>query len=139
MFKLSKKSIDRLSGVHPDLATVVLRAIEISECDFAVICGMRTLQEQEDLYAQGRTKPGPIVTWSMNSQHLKQKTGHGHAVDLAAWVNGGISWDWDHYHKIARAMKTAAKELNTPIDWGGDWVSKPDGPHFELRQSEYLK
>lgn len=143
MFSLGKRSLERLEGksngipLHPDMVEVVKRAIELSECDFTVICTGRTLQDQQDLYAQGRTKPGPIVTWSMNSQHLKQKTGYSHAVDLGAWVDGKISWDWEHYRKIAKAMKQAAKELNVLIDWGGDFTN-PDGPHFQLKKDFYL-
>jgi peptidoglycan L-alanyl-D-glutamate endopeptidase CwlK len=138
VFKLSKKSIERLVGVHPDLVAVVQRAIEISKVDFTVICGVRTFQEQTDLYAKGRTKPGPVVTWTLNSQHLKQKTGYSHAVDLAAWVNGKISWEWPHYINIEDAMNSTAQELGIKIKWGGDFT-RPDGPHFELLQSEYLK
>lgn len=36
------------------------------------------------------------------------------------------------YHKLADAMKQAAKELNVPIEWGGDWRTFKDGPHFQL-------
>ena len=38
---------------------------------------------------------------------------------------------------LAAAMKRAAKELNIPIEWGGDWVSFPDGPHYQLPRKEY--
>ncbi len=123
-FKLSQKSLDRLSGVHPDLVAVVKRAIEITEVDFAVLEGVRSLARQEQLYAAK-------ATTTMNSRHLT-----GHAVDLGAYV-GQIRWDWPLYDKIALAMKAAALELQVAIEWGGDWKSFKDGPHFQLTWEEY--
>lgn len=124
-FRLSQKSLDRLSGVHPDLVSVVKRAIEITECDFAVLEGVRSRARQEQLFKAGASK-------TMNGRHLT-----GHAVDLGAYVNGSVRWDWPLYYKIADAMKQAAAELEVPLTWGGDWKSFPDGPHFELPWDEY--
>lgn len=125
MFKLSKKSIDRLSGVHPDLVAVVKRAIEITEVDFAVLEGVRSVARQEALMRAGASQ-------TMKSRHIT-----GHAVDLGAYVGGSVRWDWPLYHKIAAAMKAAASELGVKITWGGDWQSFPDGPHFELNWKDY--
>jgi peptidoglycan L-alanyl-D-glutamate endopeptidase CwlK len=124
-FRLSQKSIDRLSGVHPDLVAVVKRALEITEVDFAVLEGVRSRARQEQLFKQKATK-------TMNSRHLT-----GHAVDLGAYVGGGIRWDWPLYYQIADAMKAAAAELEIPLTWGGDWKTFPDGPHFELPWKQY--
>ena len=126
-YRLSRRSKKRLEGLHPDLVRVVKRAIEITEVDFAVLEGMRTLERQKHLYNTG-------ASTTMNSRHLT-----GHAVDLGAWVDGTISWDWPHYHKIADAMKQAAEELSVAISWGGDWDGFPDGPHFQLSWKEYPK
>lgn len=124
-FRLSQKSLDRLSGVHPDLVAVVKRALEISEVDFAVLEGVRSRTRQEQLFKQKATK-------TMNSRHLT-----GHAVDLGAYVGGSIRWDWPLYYRIADAMKAAAAELEIPLTWGGDWKTFPDGPHFELPWAQY--
>ena len=124
MFKLSQKSLDRLSGVHPDLVAVVKRAIEITEVDFAVLEGVRSLARQEQLFKAGGST-------TMRSRHLT-----GHAVDLGAYV-GQIRWDWPLYDKIALAMKAAAIELQIAIEWGGDWKSFKDGPHFQLTWEAY--
>lgn len=120
MFKLSQRSIDRLKGVHPDLVSVVKLAIERSDVDFMVTEGLRSKERQKELVAAGASK-------TMNSRHIT-----GHAVDLAAYVNG-IRWDWPLYEKIAKAMKQAAYELNIKIEWGGDWKSFKDGPHFQIQ------
>lgn len=125
---LGERSLKNLEGVHPHLVAVVKRAIQITTVDFTVIEGLRTMERQRELYEKG------ISTSTMNSRHLT-----GHAVDIAPWVNGKISWDWNFYYPIAKAMKTAAKELDTPIQWGGDWISLKDGPHWELSWKAYPK
>lgn len=125
MYKLSKRSRGKLSGVHPDLVAVVELAITTTEVDFAVIEGVRSLDRQHQLYNEGASK-------TLNSRHL-----NGHAVDLMAWVNGEGSWDWQYYHKIAEAMKAAAEELNIDLEWGGDWKRFPDGSHFQLSWQKY--
>ena len=124
-FKLSHRSLARLDGVHPDLVRVVKLAIELTEVDFGVTEGTRTIEKQREYVARGASK-------TMNSRHLT-----GHAVDLVAYVGADVRWDWPLYHKIADAMKRAAKELNVPIVWGGDWRSFKDGPHFELDRKSY--
>ncbi len=124
-FVLGKTSRERLTGIHPDLVRVVERAIRITDVDFRVLEGRRTLARQRVLVAQGASR-------TLNSRHLT-----GHAVDLGALVNGRIAWDWPLYHRIAAAMKLAAAELNVPIVWGGDWRTFKDGPHFELARAQY--
>lgn len=119
-FVLGSRSLTNLKGVHPDLVKVVKRAIQLTECDFTVIEGLRTPQRQAQLVKQGASQ-------TSNSRHLT-----GHAVDLGAWVNGTVSWDWKYYYQIEKAMKQASKELNIPIEWGGDWKSLKDGPHYQL-------
>lgn len=124
MYQLGAKSNKRLEGVHPDLVAVVRKAIEISEQDFTVLEGLRSIERQKELVASGKST-------TMNSRHLT-----GHAVDISPWP---ISWDWDYFYPIAEAMKEAAKELNVDIEWGGDWKRFPDGPHFQLSWKDYPK
>ena len=124
-FKLSRRSLERMQRVHPDLVKVVMLAIELTEVDFGVTEGVRTIERQRELFAKGASK-------TMNSRHLT-----GHAVDLVAYVGSEVRWDWPLYHKIADAMKRAANSLGVPIVWGGDWKSFKDGPHFELDRKVY--
>jgi peptidoglycan L-alanyl-D-glutamate endopeptidase CwlK len=86
---------------------------------------MRTKEQQKELVACGASR-------TMNSRHLT-----GHAVDVVAWKGGKISWSWPLYHQISNAMKQAALELQVDIQWGGDWVSFKDGPHFQLTHESY--
>ena len=123
-YKLSLRSKQRLSGVHPDLVAVVKRAIEITEQDFSVTEGIRHIERQRQLVATGKST-------TLNSRHLT-----GHAVDLVPYP---VSWDWEHFYPIADAMKQAAEELDVDLEWGGDWKSFPDGPHFQLNWQKYPK
>lgn len=124
-YKLSIRSLTKLHGVHPDLVKVVKRAIEITDVDFVVLEGLRTNERQAALVKAGASR-------TMDSRHIT-----GHAVDLGAWVDRRVAWDWPLYHQLADAMLCAAKELKIPIVWGGNWKSFPDGPHFELSRKVY--
>jgi peptidoglycan L-alanyl-D-glutamate endopeptidase CwlK len=124
-FVLGPKSLERLHGVHPDLVKVVQRAIQLTTVDFTVIEGLRTVERQKELVAHGASK-------TMKSRHIT-----GHAVDIAPVISGEIRWDWPLYKKIAPAMKQAAKEVGVPIEWGGDWITFKDGPHWQLPWKKY--
>mgnify|MGYP000594314860 FL=1 len=125
MYTLGARSKARLKGVHPDLVKVVERAIQITTVDFTVLEGVRDPQRQRTLVESGASQ-------TLNSRHIT-----GHAVDLGAWVDDQVDWSWPLYHKIAAAMKEAAKQVGVPIEWGGDWRTFKDGPHFQLPRKEY--
>jgi len=123
--KLSRSSIQRLEGVHPDLVRVVRRAAELSEVDFIVTEGLRSKKRQRELVAAGASK-------TLKSRHLT-----GHAIDFAPVVNGEVTWKWPPFFLIADAFKRAARELGVAIVWGGDWLRFKDGPHIELDRKAY--
>lgn len=124
---LGQRSLSRLEGVHPDLVRVVKKAAGMSSLDFTVLEGLRTVARQKQLYDQGATK-------TMDSRHIT-----GHAVDLAPMIGGTIRWDWPLYDQLADVVKAAAKAENVPIQWGGDWRTFKDGPHWELPWKQYPK
>ena len=121
-YSLGKRSLENLEGVHPDLVAVVERAIEITEQDFTVIEGLRSVERQRELLNAGKST-------TMNSRHIT-----GHAVDICPWP---VSWVWPEFYPIADAMKQAAEELDIDLQWGGDWKSFPDAPHFQLSRKVY--
>jgi peptidoglycan L-alanyl-D-glutamate endopeptidase CwlK len=123
--RLSARSRSRLNGVHPALVAVVEAALARSAVDFMITEGLRTPARQAGLVKAGASR-------TLKSRHLT-----GHAVDVAALVDGQVRWDWPLYGRIAQAFKSAALELNTSIVWGGDWKSLRDGPHFELDRRVY--
>jgi peptidoglycan L-alanyl-D-glutamate endopeptidase CwlK len=124
-FVLGSRSRARLKGVHPDLVKVVELALTYSPHDFTITEGLRSVARQRELKAAGASQ-------TMNSRHIT-----GHAIDFAVLVGGKVRWDWPLYGQVAEAFKRAAKELNVPIIWGGDWKSLRDGPHVELDRKRY--
>lgn len=151
-FKLGTRSRAELKGVHPDLVAVVERALELTVQDFGVHDGIRTLEEQKKFVATG-------VSQTLESRHLT-----GHAVDLVPYVNGQLRWENGPLYKIADAVRMAARELQVPLRWGGNWDAgftestalpqdlvadyvarrraagkEPfiDRPHFELPRDKY--
>lgn len=114
-FKLSKRSLSRLEGVHPDLVAVVKRSIELTKIDFGVTCGLRTLEEQKELVAKGASQ-------TMKSKHLRQGDGYSHAVDVVAYLGSRISWENNLYDDICDAMAIAAREVGCAIKWGAAWT-----------------
>lgn len=122
---LGTRSMQRLQGVHADLVRVVQRAAAMSDLDFTVLEGLRSLARQRELFAKGATK-------TMKSRHLT-----GHAVDLAPMIGGQVSWDWPLYIKLAPIVKAAAAAEHFPIEWGGDWRTFKDGPHWQLPWGSY--
>jgi peptidoglycan LD-endopeptidase CwlK len=132
--------VDRLAGVHPELAhkvRLILEAMKTLGFPMMVTGGVRTTAEQQALYALGRSKPGKVVTYRdgvrLKSNHQTKADGFGHAVDCAflADVDGDgspddPSWDMKHPWELYGAM---AKALG--LVWGGSWKMR-DLPHVEL-------
>lgn len=124
---LGQRSLSRLEGVHFDLVRVVKKAAALSDLDFTVLEGIRSVERQKQLVSQGASK-------TMNSRHIT-----GHAVDLAPMIAGEVRWDWPLYHKLAKIVKAAAADEKVPLQWGGDWRAFKDGPHWELPWKFYPK
>lgn len=122
MFKFSEKSLKKLEGVVPKLRMVVERALSLSEVDFSITEGVRSLERQKELVAAKKSL-------TMRSYHLR-----GAAVDVAAFIDGKLSWDFKHYEKINEAFQKAAKELDVTITWGGSWKTFKDGCHFQIEE-----
>lgn len=139
MPQFGKRSLDSLKGVHPDLVQVMTEAIKYSPIDFTIVIGVRTTQEQQSLYAQGRTKPGAIVTKAdgvkNKSNHQVKEDGYGYAVDLYPFVDGSVDPnDKNNYLPIiAGNILGTAKRLGIKVEWGGLWKFV-DKPHFELKK-----
>ena len=129
----SRSSKNKLMSCHDDLQKVAMLAIMISEVDFGISCGYRSPERQSELYAQGRTEPGKIVTYR---DGYNKKSKHNHilalAFDVYAWIDGRANWNPEYYLKIAEAIKLSADTFDIKIKWGGDWQSFKDYPHFEI-------
>ena len=150
MNKWSKRSKDNLKNVHHDLVKVFDHVLLL--LDITVVCGMRTDKEQADLYAQGRTLPGKIVTHAdgvkKKSKHQRQADGYAHAVDVYPFPIDLSSryYATVRFYFLAGIVKAVAQdlydrgEISHLVRWGGDWdrdnvfgdQSFNDIPHFEI-------
>lgn len=119
-FKLGTRSLNRMVGVHPELAFCVHKAIEICAVDFGVIEGVRSMDRQRTLVADGKSK-------TFKSYHL-----YGLAVDLVPYINGRYTWeDTDAFVLISAAMREVINQYKLDIEWGYDkwgW----DMPHWQM-------
>lgn len=137
--QLSRKSLDNLNGVHPNLVSVVKQAIEMGIIDFSVVEGVRALDRQKELYSSGKSK-------TMASKHLIQDDGFGHAVDLYPYpidmgkVNANNPKEISRFGLLAGVILAIAHQIGISLRWGGDWdkdgqtldSSFFDAPHFEI-------
>ena len=122
----SARSLRNLKDIHPDLRRVFDRALQETPNDFVVTDGLRTVERQAQLVAEGASQ-------TMRSAHLT-----GYAVDVAYYDrNGNIIWDWPIYGRNAETILRVAREEGVPIQWGGEWTTLRDGPHFELHRDHY--
>ena len=155
MAEYSQHSIDQLEDVHPDLQKVMWYVLTEYGFDHKIVEGLRTQKRQQELYAQGRTKPGPIVTHidgvTRKSNHQAKDDGYGYAVDAYPYPidlsakRTAIA----RFYYFAGLVKAAAKELKergeithnirSGLDWDSDGVFSDqtfhDAPHFELYES----
>lgn len=129
---------ERLNGVKKPLVDVITKAATLVPFDTFLVEGVRSRERQAQLYAQGRTAPGKIVTWTLNSKHIT-----GDAVDIAPYDAKAkkILWDdVDKFIELGKVVKRVAYDYNVDVRWGYDWDNddklrergETDGPHFEL-------
>ena len=128
-YSWSRLSHDRLTTCHLGLVHLFDRVIKRKDlpCDLTILCGHRSKAEQDAAFAKGASK--------LRYPKSKHNVWPSMAVDVAPYVNGAPSWDWDWYNKIAPIIKDEWALLDYPgfrLTWGGDWASFKDGPHWEL-------
>ena len=123
-FIFSQRSKNNLSEVHEHLQALTHCALASSKVDFIVIDGLRTAEEHQENLRNGKS-------WTKRSRHQD-----GLAVDVAAYVDGKVTYDPQPYHKISEAFYLCSKHMNIPLTWGGEWRVK-DLMHFELNRTAY--
>lgn len=122
----SQSSQTRLNGVHPKLILVAQKALSYGIIDITVTPdgGVRTPEKEQQLVNGGHSQ-------TLNSKHLIQPDGFGHAIDIAPFPVD--LKDISRFYILAALMFRAAMELNTAIEWGGFWTTLKDYGHFQLK------
>ena len=123
-----------LSLLNPYVKTLAEKFLEKCKSqglDIIITQTLRSSSEQDELYAQGRTKPGKIVT---NAKGGYSMHNYGLAFDIAIKKNGAIVWDDE-------ALYSKAGKIGESIglEWGGSWRSFKDYPHFQWTNGLTIK
>ena len=129
MYKFSKKSLEKINHplFSPILRQLLMEAIKDSPIDFTVIETVRTLEKQKEYIKKGTSK-------TLKSRHIPycNKSGKCEAVDVAPYP---IDWsDTNRFDILAEHIKKKAKEIGINIQWGGDWKTLIDKPHYEIKR-----
>ncbi|WP_020434006.1 M15 family metallopeptidase [Paenibacillus riograndensis] len=135
--QVKAKSAKRLDGLQPVVkaaATALIERCYAREVNIVITQGLRTIAEQDALYAQGRTKPGQIVT---NAKGGHSYHNYGLAIDFALLLPDGrnVSWDMNRDgdgDKVADWNEVVQEAKALGFEWGGDWTSIKDYPHFQM-------
>lgn len=138
--KRSEESIATLQIPAQRLARLLLQIVKAAGLDVRIISGNRTYAEQDRLYAIGRTieKNRSPVT---NAKGGQSNHNFGIAWDIGVFKNKQYLTDSKPYEEVAKTVKakvTKIKELEQ-LEWGGDWKSFPDTPHFQLSTGKSIK
>jgi len=133
MNNFSESSLKRLSTVDERLQKLFKEAIKNSPVDFGISYGLRTPAEQFELYKQGRTKPGRIVTYKDGYKQLsKHNYNPSKAVDIVCYNNLKVTWEPEYYKRVAVHVAKVALELEIKYTWGGEFRTLKDLPHYEV-------
>lgn len=133
-YRYGRRSLERLNSCDPDLFLLMCEALADPACpsDMTVLEGHRGEARQNEMHAAGRSQ----LRWP-RSRH---NTMPSMAVDVAPYVGGAVSWDWEHYHPLADHIKAtwarlkAEGKVHGELEWGGDWRRFRDGPHWQLNR-----
>lgn len=126
MNKASKRTKDNLKGVDERLSVLVGYALAISEIDFFVNEGLRTVETQQKYFKEGKSQ--------LDGVNKKSKHQIGKAIDVyyVGWTNKD-SQDDPRWKKLIDTFRLAGEKLGLDLTFGYDWKSFVDKPHIELK------
>jgi peptidoglycan LD-endopeptidase CwlK len=137
---MDQPTLNKIASLHPSIREEITKIVQ--NCDIAltgkakvrITQGLRTFAEQDALYAQGRTKPGKIVTRAKGGQSIHN---FGFAIDICLIIDNKIaSWDtakdWDN-DQIADWYECVKIFAKFGYEWGGNWKTSKDLPHFDKK------
>ena len=133
-YRFSSRSLERLRTCHADLVLLMTEALADPDCpsDISVLEGWRNQADQDAAFDSGASQ----LRWPQSRHNSTPSM----AVDVAPYVNGGITWDWQYYYPLADHVKQVWERLSASgstsgdyrLTWGGDFTTFKDGPHWQL-------
>ena len=125
MYKFGRTSLERLASCDIRLIEIMERAIETSPFDFTIVSGHRGEEEQNGLVADGKSQ--------LKYPYSKHNAYPSKAVDIAPYVDGKLVWDDDElWTDMAIHIFETARQCGVKLEWGGNWTSFVDKPHWEI-------
>ncbi len=134
-FRLGPTSEANLVHVEQGLVACARLAISFTTQDFGVFEGLRSVERQKALYLAGASR-------TLDSYHIPDVDGVGHALDLVPYVLGRLQWQMPLCLLIAASMHKASHSLGVPLTWGGVWdlpLGDLDPRHLESEVQRYRK
>jgi peptidoglycan LD-endopeptidase CwlK len=125
---MSSRDINDLDPIIQSKCRAHIAACAQENIDLLITCTYRTADEQQALYNQGRTKPGPIVTNAKPGQSMHQ---YRLAYDVVPLRNGKPVWDTTGEDGVLW-QKVGAAGKAQGLEWGEDWVGFKEMPHFQF-------
>lgn len=122
----SKKNIDTLLPQVRPYAIALIQKAALNGIEIKVISGLRTYAEQDALYAKGRPLNPPKVT---NAKGGQSNHNFGIAFDI------GVFEGTDYLERSSKYKAVGLLGVDMGLDWGGNWKTFKDEPHFQLRPS----
>lgn len=141
MFKFGKTSKERLITCHADIQLIMNESIKITNVDFGIAEGHRSIEKQKQYFKEGKSKIDGV------NKKGKHNYTPSLAVDIYPYFDNGAKWDNEHLSYLAgiihavSEMLFASGKITHKIRWGGNWdmdgiilidQSFDDRPHFEL-------
>lgn len=125
---MASRRLDDLHPVFQPYARAFKAACEVDGLDVLIYCTLRSMDEQAELYAQGRTKPGKRVT---NAPPGSSAHNYGLALDGVPLLGGKPVWNatgpgadlWKRYGELAVAAG---------CEWAGNWTRFREFPHVQM-------
>jgi len=133
-YGFSRRSTERLKSCDPDLILLMNEALSDPACpsDMTILEGHRGEARQNQMVAEGKSQ----LRWPKSRHNAFPSM----AVDVAPYVAGAVSWSWPHYFPLADHIKATWARLKAEgkvvgeLEWGGDWRSFKDGPHWQINR-----
>lgn len=113
MYKYGTASMERLRTCHSFLQAIFLDVLSLQVIDISIVCGYRNKEEQNKAFAEDKSK----VKWP----HGKHNKYPSEAVDAVPFVNGNLSYNFNHCCFLAGLVIATAKSYPLVLRWGGNW------------------
>ena len=141
MYKFGKTSKEKLSSCHEDLQLIMSEVIKITNVDFGIAEGHRSIEKQKQYFKEGKSKIDGV------NKKGKHNYNPSLAVDIYPYFDNGAKWDNEHLSYLSGIIHAVSEmlfadgKISHKVRWGGNWdmdgvilidQSFDDRPHFEL-------